>query len=387
MRIIHTSDWHLGRILYKKSLLEDQRFFIYDFFLPAMDELLPDAVMISGDIFDRQIAPAEAISLFDGFISELCIKRGIKLLVSTGNHDGADRFALASELLSRSGLYIASHLDVTSPPVRLESGGEKADIYMLPFFDPARARASLESAGYGAENITTFSDAYAAVLDIKCRDMDSGAVNILMAHCFAAGAAKSDSESVMYLGTAGEVPPSLFDRFDYAALGHLHGPQKSGEKGRYSGSPLKYSFDEEKQRKAIFVLDINGGEINVSEYPVKPLHDMRTVSGSIEEIESAAKLDTAADDYIYAKIEGAPVYEPMLRLKKVYPNILDLKNGSLASLDGNSERDELREQLMHSRGGEMSVMTEFFRQMCGYEPEEQDIALFKELLSDTEDKA
>ena len=134
MRLIHTSDWHLGRILYKKSLLEDQRFFIYDFFLPALDELSPDAVMISGDIFDRQIAPTEAIALFDGFISELCVKRGIKLFIITGNHDGADRFALAPELLSKSGLYISSRLDVNSPPVRLERGNERADIYMLPYF-------------------------------------------------------------------------------------------------------------------------------------------------------------------------------------------------------------------------------------------------------------
>lgn len=388
MRLIHTSDWHLGRILYKKSLLEDQRFFIYDFFLPALDELSPDAVMISGDIFDRQIAPTEAIALFDGFISELCVKRGIKLFIITGNHDGADRFALAPELLSKSGLYISSRLDVNSPPVRLERGNERADIYMLPYFDPARARAALETAGYDAEKITTFSDAYSAVLDIKCRDMDKSAVNILMAHCFASGAAKSDSESVMYLGNAGEVPPSLFDRFDYAALGHLHGPQRSGEKGRYSGSPLKYSFDEENQRKAIFVLDIKNNKINVSEYRVKPLHDMRTVTGGIEEIESAAKLDASPEDYIYAKIEGAPVYEPMLRLRKVYPNILDLKNGNLTAIGGNAERDELREKLMHSNSSGLSLMTEFFRQMCGYEPDEQDMSLLKELLSSAdEDKA
>lgn len=381
MRLIHTSDWHLGRILYKRPLLEDQRHFIYEYFLPKVDELSPDAVLISGDIFDRQIAPADAIALFDSFISEICAKRKIKLLVSTGNHDGAERFALAPSLLGRSGLYITSKIELDAPPVRIEADGERADIYMLPYFDPARARDALAAAGYDAEEINSFGDAYRAVLDVKCADMDGGAVNILMAHCFAAGAKKSDSESTIYIGGAGEVPPSLFDRFDYAALGHLHAPQRSGGKGRYAGSPLKYSFDEQHQKKSITVIDIAGGRVDISECPVVPLRDMRTVSGTIDEIEAAAENDPHRDDYIYAEIKGAPVFEPMARLRKYYRNVLDLKNGSLTAAGAeDSVRDELRGHITHPGSSGMTVLTEFFRQMCGYEPDEEDTAIFEELL-------
>ncbi len=384
MRLIHTSDWHLGRILYKRPLIEDQRYFIYDFFLPAMEELSPDGIMISGDIFDRQIAPAEAIALFDDFISEICAKRGIRLFITTGNHDGSDRFALAPGLLCRSGLHIVSKLSLSPDPVRIESGNEKVDIYMLPYFDPPRARAALEALGYDTENITTFTDAYKAVLDIKCKNMDNDAVNILMAHCFAAGAVKSDSESTVYLGGAGEVLPALFDIFDYAALGHLHSPQKSGDKGRYSGSPLKYSFDEQHQRKALTIIDIKNSQLGISDYPIKPLRDMRTISGTIDEIESAAQNDNNRNDYIYAQINGAPVFEPMMRLREIYPNILDLKNGSLTVLNGDAARSELREQLMRPGGSDITIMTEFFKQMCGYEPDQEDIEILKSLLDKTE---
>lgn len=365
MKIIHTSDWHLGRIIYGQSLIDDQRYFIEKFFYPLLDSEKPDAVIIAGDLFDRQIAPAEALRLFDSCITEICGNMHIPIIAISGNHDGADRLGLGARLLDSSGFHICSRLDASAEPVVL-SGKHEIHIYSLPYFDPAMARDYLKN-----DDVRGFGEAYAAVLEIIGGRLDPAAFNMLVAHCFITGAEVSDSESPLFIGGSGELDPDMFSRFDYVALGHLHRAQKAGKNGRYSGSPLKYSFDEEHHKKSVTILEIEDS-LNIREVPVIPRRDMRVISGSISELEAAAEL--SRDDYIFAQIEGAPVYEPMHRLRKTYPNTLGIRNGS--ELGAASENEAVRRELKISAPG--NIFDEFIRQMCGSEPTDADREIFAE---------
>ena len=171
---------------------------------------------------------------------------GISLAAISGNHDGADRIAIGAEMLRQSGIYLATHLEDLTRPLRLEKDGERVDLHLLPYCDPATIRQFL-----GRDDLQGFQASYQALLDTVRPTLNPSAFQILVAHCFVAGSQTCDSESAIYVGGSGEVNLSAFAGFDYVALGHLHGPQRAGEHGRYSGSPLKYSFDEESHKKSI----------------------------------------------------------------------------------------------------------------------------------------
>lgn len=369
MKILHTSDWHLGRMIYGKSLLDDQRYFIEQFFYPLLDREQPDAVILAGDIFDRQIAPVEALRLFDGFVSELCGHRGIPLVAVSGNHDGADRLGLGRELLGRGGFHIASRLDAQSEPFVLPGAPGQRDvhIYALPYFDPAMARDYLQN-----EEIKGFTQSYAALLSLIRERMDASAFNLLIAHCFVTGAQQSDSESPLFIGGSGEVETAVFDGFDYVALGHLHRAQNINGHIRYAGSPLKYSFDEQLHKKSVTMLEI-AEDISAREVPVIPMRDMRVLTGTLPEIGAQAETDTGREDYIFAQISGAPVYEPMHAVRKYYPNALGVKNGSdFGTLPAG---DAGRSELKSSTPGH--IFNEFIRQMCGGEASDDDRRIFE----------
>lgn len=364
MKIIHTSDWHLGRVIYGKSLLEDQKFFIESFFYPLLEAEKPDAIILSGDIFDRQIAPAEALRMFDSFVGHICADLKLPLIAISGNHDGADRLGLGGRLLSSAGFHITTKLDTDAPPVVLK-GDREAHIYSLPYFDPAMARDYT-----GDDSIRGFSDAYAEIVGRLKAGLDKSAFNILVSHCFVAGAQSSDSESPLFIGGSGETEPTVFDGFDYVALGHLHRPQKAGSNGRYSGSPLKYSFDEESHNKSVTVLDIGADSFETSQIPVTPLRDMRTLEGSLDELRAKAQTDPHKNDYIYAHLTGDPVFSPVEKLREFYPNTLGVRNGSIEQTAVSEKRASLKSS------SPVTVFDEFLRQMCGAEPTDSDREIF-----------
>lgn len=375
MKLLHTADWHLGRILYGRSMLEDQRYFIHSFLFPLIDREKPDALLLSGDIFDRQIAPVEAIRLFDDFVTGLCVDRQIPLVAIAGNHDGADRLGLGARLYRAAGFYLTARLDPGAPPVKFPDQDREVHIYSLPYFDPATARDCLSD-----PSIRGCGDAFAAVLDRLRQRLDPAACNILLAHCFVTGAAVSDSESPLFIGGSGEVDAGLFQDFDYVALGHLHRAQRAGEDGvRYAGSPLKYSFDEENHHKSVTILEIGQG-LSVRQVPVKPLRDMRTVTGSLDQLRTQALAPEnrlGREDYIYAVLSGPPVFEPMSRLREFYPNALGVINGADPAAGETAERSALRRNLR--RRDSMTLFEEFLRQMCDTEPTEDDRAVFQEI--------
>lgn len=368
MKLFHTSDWHLGRMLYGRSLLEDQKWFLNQVFLPAVEREHPACVIIAGDIYDRQIAPTEAIRLFDATLSQL-VRLGTKVCVISGNHDGADRITLLKTALRQSGIYFATELADAFTPVVLEEEGKKLQLFLLPYFDTAQARDFLKDDSLRGEGACT-----QALLEKLVPLFTPDAGHVLISHCFAAGSQTSDSESTMFVGGSRQVAPSLFDPFDYAALGHLHGPQKAGEKGRYSGSPLKYSVDEEHQKKGYIQLEWTGAEMLQEFIPCSPLRDVRRVEGLFEDLLSAGQASPCQDYVELVLKDKAPVMLAGERLRPFYPNLLSVSNPWMASGVTGERAARLKGQ------DELTVFSSFLREVCQLEASPEEEALFREVL-------
>ncbi len=369
MKLFHTSDWHLGRMLYGRSLLEDQRWFLQEVFLPAVERERPACVILAGDVYDRQIAPPEAIRLFDATLARL-VELRVKVCIISGNHDGADRMALLKGALRQSGVYFATALEDAFSPVVLEEQGEILQLFLLPYFDTSQAREYL-----GDDSLRGEGACFRALVE-KLRPLFlPGAGHLLVSHCFVAGSQTSDSESTLFVGGSGQVPPSLFDPFDYVALGHLHGPQKAGDRGRYSGSPLKYSVDEARQKKGFISLEWTGHEMLQEFVPVTPLRQVRRVTGLFQTLLEAGK-QSPCEDYLELVLEDtSPVMLAAERLRPYYPNLLAVSNPWMASGVTGERASRLKGQ------DEATVFSSFLREVCQLEPSPQDEALFQEILT------
>ncbi len=367
MKLFHTSDWHLGRMLYGKSLIGDQEYFLERVFLPAVKREKPACVILSGDVYDRQIAPPEAIRLFDRTLSSLT-ELSCRVAVISGNHDSRERMAILKGALKKSGVYFSTELSDVFSPLVLEEAGEKAQLFLLPYFDPAEIRDYFSDDSLRGEGACM-----KRLIDEITPLFLPDHAHILVCHCFAAGSLSSDSESTLFAGGAGEVPPALFEPFDYVALGHLHGPQRAGEKGRYSGSPLKYSVDEASQKKSFVLLTLQDGVIEQEQVPIVPLRDVKRLSGLFEEL---IQRETPLEDYVELILEDkSPVLLAAQRLSPYYPNLLAVRN-SWSSAQGTDRAKKLKNQ------DELTIFRSFLRDVCNFSPDEEEEALFKELLEE-----
>lgn len=365
MKILHTADWHLGKLIYGVSMLEDQQFFLEETLYPVIEQEKPDCLVLSGDIFDRSVAPPQAIRLFEACVLKLCKTYRLPLLAISGNHDGADRIAPAAQLLYEQGVYIATKIGDAFSPVTLEKDGTTYHFHLLPYFEPAELRAHFKN-----DEIRGFAEAYRAAVSQMALGFDKQAVHILCAHCFVTGCTVSDSESPIYVGGSGEVSASLFEPFDLTLLGHLHAPQRAGENVFYSGSPLKYSFDEERQGKSLSIIDIDGRDYEIRRIPVKAKRDMKTLSGSFEELCERGR-QKQDEDYIFVRLtDGHPVYMPVDRLREYYPNVLGLKSEFLSRGQAKNENKISRTST------DEEIFNLFITQICSSEVTPGDRALF-----------
>ena len=235
MRFIHLSDLHIGKRVNEFPMLEDQEFILTKI-LNIIDEQKPDGVIIAGDVYDKSVPSAEAVELFDDFLVRLS-KRDMKVFVISGNHDSAERIAFGGRLMDKSGIYMSPVYNGKIEPVALSDEFGDVNIYMLPFVKPSNVRRF-----FPESEITSYTDAVKVAIDSM--NIDTAKRNILITHQFVTGATRTESEDVSVGGTD-NVDVSVFDSFDYVALGHIHRSQKCGsEYIRYSGTPLKYSFSE-----------------------------------------------------------------------------------------------------------------------------------------------
>lgn len=318
MKFIHLSDLHLGKRLNDYSLIEDQEYALCRI-LEIIDDEAPDAVLIAGDVYDKSIPTAEAIRLFDVFLTNLSAGK-IPVFVISGNHDSAERMGFGSRLMEQSGVHIAGAYNGEITPVVLSDSEGEVRIYMLPFFKPQVARR------FHGEGIESYTDAMR--LAIEAMDIDATARNILIAHQFVIGSSRSDSEEISVGGTD-EVDASVFDDFDYVALGHLHRPQKCvADRIRYCGSPLKYSFSEAGDIKSVTVVEMpKKGSLTVRTVPIPALRDMVELRGKYDELmqKSFYEDTTYRDDYVRITLtDEDDIPDAIGRLRVIYRNLMRL---------------------------------------------------------------
>ena len=323
MKCIHLSDLHLGKRVNGFSMLDDQRD-ILEKILSIVDSERPQAVLIAGDVYDKPVPPAEAVELFDDFLVRLS-QMGTEVFVISGNHDSPERIAFGGRLMEARGVHMSPVYDGTVTPVVLEDTWGQTAFYMLPFVKPAHVRRA-----FPEETIESYTDAVRAAVTHMAPDRARR--NVLVTHQFVTGAERCESEELS-VGGADNVDASVFAPFDYVALGHLHGPQRVGSDTiRYCGTPLKYSFSEKDHVKSVTVVELEEkGTVHVRTLPLTPLHDLRQIRGSYEELTLRENyLGTAVEDYLHVVLtDEEDVPGAIGRLRSIYPNIMKLDYDNL----------------------------------------------------------
>lgn len=311
LRFLHLADLHLGKQMNDWSLLADQEAVLQQIASIA-DSEQADAVLIAGDVYQRSSPQAEAMALFDSFVSRLA-GMGKKVFIISGNHDSALRISYFSALIRSSGVYVTEAFEGKMQSVTLKDRDGEIVIWMLPFLRPSQVKRWLPEG-----KITTYQDAVEAIL--RQTPVDPKKRNILLCHQFITGCETSDSEE-RAVGGLDNIDASVFDAFDYVALGHIHKPQKVGRDTlRYAGSPLKYSFSEANHKKSVAIVDVHEkGDIEVRTVPLYPLHDVRLVEGKLDDL---MQMDYS-EDYVWATIhDELPPPDARVTLSVNFPNMM-----------------------------------------------------------------
>ena len=347
MRFLHTADWHLGRIFYGQYLTEDQAHVLeHQFFSILKDEKI-DGILLAGDVFDRAVPPIEAIELWDSVITRLAMDYKVPLFVVSGNHDGAERLEVGRSMLSESGIHIWGSPHHALRPFEFESSDGRVAICPMPFSEPRRIGDALglnssESKSVDTDmtddtlfsyvddkaqeavalNLHNYDQMYQAWSDYLYKQVPKRMRSIAISHAFVMGGEVGGSERTLSVGGSEQVSPHVFKDFHYTALGHLHGPQRMGaDHIRYSGSPLKYSFDEHAQKKSFTIIDMDTkGNVDISTIPVEPKRDVVILEGYFEDLLNNKELQAKhKDDYVQARLlDAMPIMDGMAKLRQVY---------------------------------------------------------------------
>lgn len=316
MKFLHISDLHLGKSVHDFSLLEDQEYILKQI-LGIADAEQPQAVLIAGDVFDRTVAPTEALRLFDDFLDGL-VRRNIKVFIISGNHDSADRLAFGARLMGKSGVHISRLYDGQITPHVLTDESGEINVFLLPFLKPVQVKRLFPDA-----EISDWTEAVKTV--IEQLSIDQSKRNILLAHQFVTGAATCDSEE-LNIGGADNVDAKVFAAFDYVALGHLHRAQSIGrETLRYCGTPLKYSFSEANHKKSVTLLEMgNKGTVSLQEILLVPKRDLKEISGKYLEVTARSFYqDLNTDDYYHITLtDEEDQIDAVGKLRVIYPNLM-----------------------------------------------------------------
>ena len=327
MKFVHLSDLHIGKRVNDYSMIEDQTY-ILERVLEIIGEEKPQAILIAGDIYDKPLPPAEAVRLFDDFISRLS-ETGAEVFIISGNHDSAERLSFGSQIMDKQGIHFTGGYDGRTHRFSLSDEYGRVNFYMLPFIKPVHVRQAFPE-DEGAAEIVTFTDALTYA--IEKMGIDEGERNVLIAHQFCTGAIRSESEDVS-VGGLDNVDSTVFAPFDYTALGHLHGPQAVGAGNiRYCGSPLKYSFSEAEQIKSVTVAELGekkktGCEVHLKTMELVPMRDMKVLRGKFSELtDKIYYKGLKADDYMRIILtDEEDVIGALGSLRAIYPNIMRLE--------------------------------------------------------------
>ena len=340
MKLIHLADLHLGKRVNEFSMLEDQQYILTEI-LNIIDDQAPDGVIIAGDVYDKAVPSAEAVELFDDFLCRLA-ERKLKVFVISGNHDSPERIAFGGRLMDKSGIYLSPVYHGSVSPITLEDSYGPVNFYLLPFLKPANVRRF-----YPDREINSYSDALQTAVEEM--HIDKNERNVLVTHQFVTGAMRTESEEFSVGGTD-NVDASIFEDFDYVALGHIHRSQKCLKDSiRYSGTPLKYSFSEAKDVKSVTVAELKEkGNLELSFVPLDPKRDLVELRGSYEELtlKSFYEGTTYGQDYVHITLtDEQDIPEVLSKLRVIYKNIMKLDYDNLrtrhqAEINGAGEEQE-----------------------------------------------
>ena len=333
MKFVHLSDLHLGKRVNEYSMLEDQEYILTKI-INIIDDEKPAGVIIAGDVYDKSIPSAEAVQMFDDFLTRLA-KRNLQVFIISGNHDSPERMSFGSRLMDQSGIHISQVYSGKIEPFALKDEHGIINVYMLPFVKPAHVKR------FSDESIESYTDAIrVAVAEMN---VDQSARNLLITHQFVTGATRSESEDIS-VGGSDNVDVSVFDGFDYVALGHIHSPQNcTSEKVRYCGTPLKYSFSEAKDNKSVTVVEIaEKGSLSVETISLVPMRDMVEIKGRYNEImlKSFYENTSYQEDYIHITLtDEEDIVDAIGKLRTVYHNLMKLdydnkRTRSVSQVDG-----------------------------------------------------
>lgn len=403
MKLLHTGDLHLGKSLHDTSLIEDQRVML-DQLARELESDDYAALVIAGDVYDRAVPPAEAVALFSAFLARVRRERpDVEIFIIPGNHDSAQRLSFADAILGEQRIHIVGDPERSFTPIILSKGDSRLAFFLLPFLAagtlalPEGQEFDFDRDPDASEPTTRLLASQADLASEAARRFESalasqslrGIPTVLVAHLFAAGGAESSSERI-FVGSAERVPPALFSRFSYVALGHLHRPQRVTDRMRYAGSPLAYAFDESGDRKRFLKVDIDcreaGFPVTVTEIPVVPFRAVTRLSGAFADFRSGSAFDARAADWLEITLtDDSLVANPIGLLRAKFPHLLSVRQGAL---DGTVPADD------SDAGGETTErardpVTDFcrFEEMLygSVDPAKRD--LFAELLKECSDEA
>lgn len=347
MRFLHTADWHLGRIFYGQYLTDEQAHVLENQFFSILKDEKIDGILLAGDVFDRAVPPIEAIELWDSIITRLAMDYKVPLFVVSGNHDGAERLEVGRSMLSQSGIHIWGSPHHALQPFEFEGSDGKIAICPMPFSEPRRIGDALGLGTTASKtvdidmtedslfsyvetneqepvslNLHNYDQMYQAWSDYLYKQVPKGMRSIAISHAFVMGGDVGGSERTLSIGGSEQVSPQVFKDFHYTALGHLHGPQRMGaDYIRYSGSPLKYSFDEHTQKKSFTIIDMDTkGQVDISTIPVEAKRDVVILEGYFEDLLNNKELQAKhKDDYVQARLlDTMPIMDGMAKLRQVY---------------------------------------------------------------------
>lgn len=383
MKILHLADLHLGKILQEQSLLEDQEYMLNEIINIIKEENV-QAVLISGDVYDRSVPPADAVNLLDDFLKKLIKELKIKVFIIAGNHDSKDRLGFGSKIFEDDGLYIESRYNGALRKVELEDEFGKLNIYMLPFIKPIEVRQFFEE-----ELENNYNTAINKIISKEKINTDER--NIIMVHQFVTAGTnepeRTESE-VLSLGGIENVDVSNFDSFDYVAIGHVHRPQRIGrDTARYAGTMLKYSFSEIRDSKSVPIIDMQEkGNIDIKLIPLKPLRDMREIQGPIEELVKKENYEIGnTDDYIKAVITNEePVFDAIGQIRRIYPNTLKLEVRNSKTANRMQEQESNLENL--KKKSELELFNDFYKFQNNVELDETQKKIVEDVIAEVKNE-
>ncbi|WP_175989136.1 exonuclease SbcCD subunit D [Bacillus sp. Marseille-Q1617] len=318
MKFIHTADWHLGKLVHGIYMTEEQRY-ILEQFIELVEEEKPDAVVIAGDLYDRSVPPTEAVELLDEVLYRINVELNTPIVAVSGNHDSAERLSFGSSWYKHSHFYLKGKLTDFTP---INVGG--VNFHCVPYAEPGTVRQLLED-----DSIHSHHDAMKAIVNRIQEGMTHEEPHVFVGHAFVLGGKTTDSERTLSVGGSGCVGSDLFEPFHYTALGHLHSPDAiKHDTIRYSGSLLKYSFSESRQRKSVTIVEMKeDGSFELSERTLRPKQDMRELQGHLEELlDPAFYQSQKVDDYLKVTLhDEGTLIDPINKLRQVYPNVLHLE--------------------------------------------------------------